>query len=45
MIINGKIIDRELQYDIKREAAKISAFPSGKTDKYKYITGEKIFTL
>ena len=42
MIINGKIIGRELQYDIKREAAKISAFPSGKTDKYKYITGEKI---
>ena len=42
MVINGKIIDRELQYDIKREAAKISAFPSGKTDKYKYITGGKI---
>ena len=31
-----------LQYDINREAAKISALSSGKIDKYKYLTGEEI---
>ena len=30
------------QYDINREAAKISALPSGKIDKYEYLTGEEI---
>ena len=29
-------------YDINREAAKISALSSGKIDKYKYLTGEEI---
>ena len=32
----------KLQYDINREAAKISALSSGKIDKYKYLTGEDI---
>ena len=32
----------KLQYDINREAAKISALSSGKTDKNKYPTGEQI---
>ena len=42
MIIDDKIRDEKLQYDINREAAKISALSSGKIDKYEYLTGEKI---
>ena len=34
--------DEKLQYDINREAAKISALSSGKLDKYEYLTGEEI---
>ena len=34
---------KKLQYDINREAAKISALSSGKIDKYEYLTGEEIF--
>ena len=33
-------IDEKLQYDINKEAAKISTLSSGKIDKYKYLTGE-----
>ena len=32
----------KLQYDINREAAKISALSSDKLDKYEYLTGEEI---
>ena len=32
--------DEKLQYDINREAAKISALSSGKYHKYEYLTGE-----
>ena len=42
MTINDKIKDEKLQYDINREAAKISALLSGKIDKYEHITGEEI---
>ena len=42
MTIDDKIKDEKLQYDINREAAKISALLSGKIDKYKYLTGEGI---
>ena len=42
MTINDQIRDEKLQYDIKREAAKISALSSGKIDKYQYISGEQI---
>ena len=31
-----------MQYDINREASKISALSSGKIDKYEYLLGEKI---
>ena len=31
-------------YNIKREAAKISALSFGKIDKYKYLTGEEILS-
>ena len=42
MTIKDQIRDEKLQYDINREAAKISALSSGKTDKYEYLTGEEI---
>ena len=42
MTINDHIRDEKLQYDINREAAKISALSSGKTHKYEYLTGEDI---
>ena len=40
MITDDKIRDKKLQYNINKEAAKISALSSGKIDKYEYITGE-----
>ena len=42
MTIDDQIRDEKLQYDINREAAKISALSSGKIDKYEYLTGEEI---
>ena len=42
MTIENQIRDEKLQHDINREAAKISALSSGKTDKYEYLTGEEI---
>ena len=40
--IDDRIRDEKLQYDINREAAKISALSSGKIDKYKYLTDKEI---
>ena len=42
MTIDDKIRDEKLQYDINREAAKISALSSGKIDKYEFLKGEEI---
>ena len=42
MTINDQVRDEKLQYDINREAAKISASSSGKIHKYEYLTGENI---
>ena len=42
MTIEDQIKDEKLQYDINREAAKISALSSGKLDKCEYLTGEEI---
>ena len=39
---NDQIRDEKLQYDVNREAAKISALSSGKIHKYEYLTGEDI---
>ena len=39
---NDQIRDEKLQYDINREAAKMSALSSGKIGKYEYLTGEYI---
>ena len=44
MTIDYKIKDEKLQYDINREAAKISALSSGKIDKYEYLAGEEILS-
>ena len=42
MTMEDQIKDAKLQYDINREAAKVSALSSGKIDKYEYLTGEEI---
>ena len=42
MTIDNQIRDEELQCDIDREAAKISALSSGKIHKYEYLTSEDI---
>ena len=42
MTIDDQIKDEKLQYDINREAAKMSALSSGTIDKYEYLTGEEI---
>ena len=42
MTIEDKIKNEKLQYNINREAAKISALSSGKIYKYEYLTGEEI---
>ena len=42
MTIYDQIRDEKLQYDINREAAKISASSSGKIHKYEYLTGQDI---
>ena len=44
MTINDQIKDEKLQYDINREAAKISALSSGKLHNYEYLTGEDILS-
>ena len=44
MTIEDQIKDKKLQYDIDREAAKISAILSGKIDKYEYLTGQEILS-
>ena len=41
MTIEDQIRYEKLQYDINREAAKISALSTGKIDKYEYFTGEE----
>ena len=42
MTNQDQIRDEKLQYDIIREAAKISALSSDKIDKYEYLTGEEL---
>ena len=42
MTINDQIRDEKLQYDINREAAKISALSSGKIHKSECLTGAEI---
>ena len=42
MTIDDQIRDEKLQYDINREATKISALLSDKIHKYQYLTGKDI---
>ena len=41
-ILDGKIKANQAQYDLDREAAKISASSSNELDKYEYLTGEDL---
>ena len=41
-ILNRKIKQNELQYDLDKEAAKIPALSSKNLDKYEYLTGEDL---
>ena len=41
-IINRKIKQNESQYDLDREAAKISAFSANNQDKYELLPGEDL---
>ena len=45
MTINDNIRDEKLQYDIKREAAKISPLLSGKVNHYEYLTDDGMLPL
>ena len=42
MTMDDKFRYEQLQYEINREAAKISLLSSGKINEYKYLTGEEI---
>ena len=42
MIIDVKIRDEKLQFDINRAAAKISALSLVKIDKYEYLLGDEM---
>ena len=45
MTIDDKIRDGKLQCDINREATKLSALLSGRTDKYEFLTDQEILSL
>ena len=41
-ILDKKITQNEVQHDLDRKAAKISALSSNNLDKYEYLTGEDL---
>ena len=41
-ILNIRIMQNKVQYDLDRKAAKISALSSNNLDKYEYLTGEDL---
>ena len=41
-ILDDKIKANKAQYDLDREAAKVSALSSGELEKYEYLTGEDL---
>ena len=41
-ILDDKIKANKAQYDLDREAAKISALSSGELEKYEYLTGKDL---
>ena len=42
MTIDDQIKNEKLQYDINKEAEKLSVLSSGKIDNYEYLSGEEI---
>ena len=42
MTIDDQIKNEKLQYDINKEAEKLSSLSSGKIDNYEYLSGEEI---
>ena len=42
MTVDDKIIDEKIQFDINKEAVKISLLSSSKIDIHEYLTGEEI---
>ena len=44
MTINGHMKDEKPEYDINREATKISVLSLGKIDKYEYLKGGEILS-
>ena len=44
MVIEDKIRDEKLQYDINRVAAKVSALSSSNIDKDEYLAGQEILS-
>ena len=42
-VIDGKIKDEKLQYNINNETEKTSALSLGKIDKYDYLPDKEIF--
>ena len=42
MILDDKIKANKAQYDLDREAAKISTLSNGELEKYEYLTGEDL---
>ena len=45
MTINDQTRDEKLQYDVNREASKISALSSFNIQKYKYLTDDRYITI
>ena len=41
-ILDNRIRQNQVDYDLYRKNAKISALSSGKLDKYEYLTGEDL---
>ena len=41
-ILDDKIRTNKAQYDLDRQAAKISALSSGELEKYEYLTGKNL---
>ena len=44
MTVDDQIKDEEAQYNINREAAKISSLSSSKINKYDYLTGKVVLS-
>ena len=41
-VLDRKIVQNEVHYDLDRKAVKISALPSNNLEKYEHLTGEDL---